>query len=98
MMALLSEYFIMNNVFCKRHLWIFLFVMIVYFINNMIFVANGFLPYGKFNDWKSFGGIITPILSNVLAILMFYFMDWVTRQKLMMTSKNGKSIYSLNSM
>ena len=98
MMALLCEYFVMNNVFCRRHIWIFLLFIGVYLINNMIFVANGFLPYGEYNDWKSFKGIITPILGNILSILMFYFMDWVTRQKLIMTSKNGKSIYSINSM
>lgn len=98
MMALLCEYFVMNNVFCRRHIWIFLLFIAVYLINNMIFVANGFLPYGEYNDWKSFKGIITPILGNILSILMFYFMDWVTRQKLIMTSKNGKSIYSINSM
>lgn len=96
-LALICEYFVMNPVFVRRHIWIYLFFSLVYFINNIIFVANGFQPYGEFNNWKSFKGIAVPIVGFILSVLVFYFMDWATRQKLMILSKNGKSIYSLNS-
>jgi len=93
LVALLTEFFMSNQPFVKRHIWVSGFVGVLYGLVNFVATVSGYPPY-SIVSYDSFWGVILSLCNGLFFFLIAFALVWLSKRKLS-KSKNCQVMSTL---